>query len=68
VAQDTGLKDLYPTGKGLVLFKTPDEAVAAVEEIRSDYDGHSRAARRLAEEFFDSDMVLAELLSALGIG
>jgi hypothetical protein len=68
LAQDTGLESQYPTGKGLVLFETPEDAIRGVEEIRSDYEGHARAARRLAEEFFDSDIVLSELLSSLQIG
>jgi hypothetical protein len=68
LAQDTGLASQYPTGKGLILFETPEEAIRGVEEIRSDYEGHARAARQLAEEFFDSDIVLSELLSSLGIG
>ena len=31
--QDTGLKHLYPTGEGLIVFSTLDEAAAGVEEI-----------------------------------
>jgi hypothetical protein len=66
LAQDTGLDDLYPTGEGLLLFATLEEAAAGVNEIVSHSDLHSRAARALAEEYFDSDAVLTRLLERLG--
>jgi hypothetical protein len=66
LAQDTGIRRLYPTGKGLLCFSTIEEAAAAVEEMERDYHGHARAARALAEEYFDSDKVLSRLLSKLG--
>ncbi|HWH96596.1 MAG TPA: hypothetical protein VNT03_22225 [Baekduia sp.] len=65
LAQDTGLRDLYPVDEGMVVFSTLDEAVAGVEAIRSDYARHARAARALAEEHFDSDKVLGRLLDRL---
>ena len=65
LAQDTGLRDHYPTGEGLVVFSTLDEAVAGVETIRADYARHSRAARELAEAAFHSDRVLGSLLEEL---
>jgi hypothetical protein len=68
LAQDTGLAGLYPTGTGLVTFRTPDEAAAGVAAIEGDYPRHARAARALAEEFFDSDRVLTRLLDRLGVG
>ncbi len=66
LAQDTGIASLYPIGEGLLTFTTLDEAAAGVEAITKDYARHSRAARELAEEFFDSDKVLAALLEKLG--
>jgi hypothetical protein len=68
LAQDTGIADLYPTGTGLLTFKTLDEAVGGVEAISSDYARHAAGARTLAEEHFDSDRVLARLLEELEIG
>ena len=68
LAQDTGLKELYPTGEGLVTFTNLEEAVDGVEKINGNYQRHSEAARSLAEEYFDSDKVLKNLLSKLGIG
>jgi hypothetical protein len=62
VAQNTGLDGLYPLGDGLLAFDTPDEAEAAVDEIWHDYERHARAARELAEAYFDSDLVLGRLV------
>jgi hypothetical protein len=65
VAQDTGLEGLYPLGEGLVTFRTVDEAASAVHEISGDYRRHARAARALAETYFDSDLVLGNLVDAV---
>jgi hypothetical protein len=62
LVQDTGFSRNYPVGEGLVAFRTLDEAVAGAEDIARDYDLHCRAARALAEAFFDSDKVLGQLL------
>lgn len=67
LAQDTGITDLYPTGEGLLTFRTLEEAAACIEELRADYARHARAARAIAEEYFDSDRVLPNLLERLGI-
>jgi hypothetical protein len=68
LAQDTGFRELYPTGLGLVPFSTLDEAAAGVDAISADYGRHARAARALAEEHFDSDKVLKRLLRQLEVG
>ena len=67
LVQDTGLRRSYPVGEGLITFRTPDEAAAGVKAIARDYPGHCRAARSLAEEFFDSDKVLRRLLGDVGV-
>ncbi len=67
IVQDTGLKDLYPTGEGLITFSNLDEAAAGVEAVASNYNRHARAAREIANEYFDSDKVLRELLVKLGV-
>jgi hypothetical protein len=61
VTQDTGLGKYLPTGLGLLAFQTVEEAAAALEEVNRDYARHCRAARRIAEEHFSSDHVLAQL-------
>jgi hypothetical protein len=67
LAQETGFSESMPTGDGLVAFSTLDEAVAGVEAIEAEYEYHSAAARELAEEYFDSDLVLADLLEKIGV-
>ena len=64
VAQNTGYSDWLPTGSGLIPFESPDGALAAVEEVSSRYESHSRAARALVEEHFDSRKVLPPLIEA----
>ncbi len=65
VVQDTGWSRNYPSGQGLLRFRTVSEAVAAAGSIASHYAEHARAARVIAEEFFDSNKVLSELLETV---
>ncbi|MGH9021972.1 MAG: glycosyltransferase [Acidimicrobiia bacterium] len=66
VAQDTGFGDALPTGEGLFAFATVDDVVGAVEEIDRNYERHSRAARRIAEEHFAAPVLLTRLLESVG--
>jgi hypothetical protein len=67
LAQDTGLDDLLPQGDGLLTFTTVEEAAEGAQAIERDYVRHSRAARRLAEDYFDSSEVLPSLVHELQI-
>ena len=67
VAQDTGFSKRLPTGEGLLAFDDVDGAAAAVDAVAGDYARHRRAARALAEEHFDSDVVLARLLREIEV-
>jgi hypothetical protein len=62
VVQHTGPSRLLPDDEGLLRFRTPAEAVAALDEVELDYARHARAARALAEEHFDAARVAAGLL------
>lgn len=62
LVQDTGFSYQLPTGAGLFRFNNPDEAIGGLEEINSRYDFHCRAAREIAEEFFDSGKILQHLI------
>lgn len=62
VVQDTGFSSVIPSGLGVLAFSTPVEAVAAVREVEGDYRRHSRAAREIAGGYFDSRLVLKQLV------
>jgi hypothetical protein len=67
VVQETGFSRLLPVGTGLIGFRTLDEAADAVADIGARYAEHSEAARRIAEEYFDSDRVLPSFCEQAGI-
>ena len=67
LVQDTGFSRLLPTGEGLVAFGNLEEAVAGAEDIVARDPEHAAAARRIAEEHFDSDRVLARFCAEAGI-
>jgi hypothetical protein len=62
ITQETGFSNALPTGKGLFAFSTLDDALAAVDAVTSDYEGHCRAAGELARQCFSYDVVLPQLL------
>jgi hypothetical protein len=62
ILQDTGFSEWLPTGDGVFAFKTMEEAVEAIAQMNRAYQHHCKAARRLVEEYFDSDRVLRDLL------
>lgn len=66
IAHDTGFDKFLPVGAGLFKFSRAGEVMDAVRALDKDYAHHARAARRLAEEHFDSDVVLPSLLSRIG--
>jgi len=68
IVQDTGLDGLYPVGKGLLTFTSLEEAVEGIEEVSANYERHAEAARSIAEEYFDSRVVLRDLVRNLGVG
>jgi len=66
VVEATGAEKHLPASAGLRFFRSLDEAVDAVRAIEADYGAASRAARRLAEDVFDTRVVLPGLLDAAG--
>ncbi len=66
LAQETGFSRFLPTGAGLFAFATVEDLLAGIEALRHDYTGQARAARTIAEEYFDSDKVLSRLLDQVG--
>jgi hypothetical protein len=67
LVQDTGFCVPRNPGEGLLVFETVAEAARGAERIARDYDGHSAAARWLAERYFDSNTQLSLLLERTGV-
>ena len=67
LVQSTGFEWRLPTGRGLITFRTVEEAVAGIEAINSDYLSHCQAAREIAEEYFNSEIVLGSILKQAGL-
>ncbi len=67
IVQDTGFGRSLPVGEGLLTFRTPDEAVERVQQVMEDPERHRKAARALAEEQLDSNVVLGKLLEHVGV-
>lgn len=62
VVQDTGFGQVLPTGRGVIAFRTIEEAKHALEEVEGNYEAHSRAARELAATYFEDYTVLQALI------
>jgi hypothetical protein len=67
VVQDTGFDVALPVGDGLLAFRTPEEAVEALQRVAADYRHHSRAAHAIAQEHFRAETVLSRLLAEAGM-
>jgi hypothetical protein len=67
ITQETGFSKFIPSGKGLFGFQTMEEILSAVDAIESDYAGHCRAARDLAEEYFAAEKVVGDLMMRAGL-
>lgn len=67
ILQDTGFSEFIPVGRGLFAFDTLEEAVKAFAAVEKDYSLHQAGAVETAREWFASDVVLGELLQAVGL-
>lgn len=67
ITQQTGFTRLFGGQEGLFSFENIDDVVNAVRSINADYIRHSRAAKTIAHEWFDSDKVLGSMLSRIGL-
>lgn len=66
VAQDTAWSKLLPAGRGLLSFHDEGSAIDALQQVEADPKMHAKAARGIAQEFFDSGRVLREMLDRMG--
>ena len=62
IVQDTGFSDVIPTGEGILAFSDFAGAVDGIRDVEADYARHSRAAREIAGEHFNSNRVLSSLV------
>jgi len=67
VVQDTGFSSYIPVGDGLLAFDDLAGAAAGITRVESDPEHHRRAAREMAETWFESTLVLTQLLDDAGI-
>jgi hypothetical protein len=65
VTQETGFSNVLPTGEGLFGFRELTDIVAAFDEIESRPEHHRSRARRIAEERFRAEDVLAALMASV---
>lgn len=62
VVQDTGFSRWLPADRGVFAFDDADSAVAALQSVDANLQLHSRSAREIAEQYFDSGPILSSLI------
>jgi len=62
LVQETGFSEQIPLGDGLLTFASPDDVRQGIGDIDRRYGDHCRAARAIAENYFDARQVLPRLL------
>src|SRR5207247_8561056 len=62
VVQNTGPSSFLPNGEGLFRFATVEEATDALDAVNADYKRQCRAARQIAETFFDAKRIAKGIL------
>jgi hypothetical protein len=67
ITEETGFSKFLPSGRGLFGFNSMEDVLAAVDAIESDYEGHCRAAREIAAEYFAAEKVLGSLMERAGL-
>ncbi|MEA3213416.1 MAG: hypothetical protein QOE70_6473 [Chthoniobacter sp.] len=67
ITQETGFSNVLPTGCGLYGFSTMEDVLNVIETINSNYEENRRAAREIARDYFNYDVVLGRLLDELGV-
>ena len=63
VTQDTGWSKHLPHDRGLLAFDDTESAVEALRRVEFEPEKHARAARQIAEDYFDSRKVLAAMIA-----
>ena len=63
--QETGWSQWLPEGRGLVAFRSPEEAVSRAQEIEANYELHAKAAEEIAEEYLGARKAIGQALAYL---
>jgi hypothetical protein len=64
--QETGFTDWLPVGEGVFAFSVMDDVLRALRCLDLDYARHARAARSLAEDYFQASAVIDGMLADAG--
>jgi len=62
IVQNTGPSRFLPDAEGILRFRSIDEAAQMLSLVESDYERQCRAARVLAETYFDAEKVVGRVL------
>lgn len=65
ITQDTRWSNFIPSGQGLFAFTDLQTAKDAIEEVTRNYKQHAKAAKDVAQEYFDSNKVLTQMLDSI---
>lgn len=65
LTQDTQWSKYIPSGEGLIAISDLATATEAVKEVTGNYNRHSRVARDIAREYFDSGKILTDILNQI---
>jgi len=63
ITQDTGWSKFVPSGNGLFAFNNIESARDAIYNVTHNYKEHVQQARAIAEEYFDSNKLLSQMLA-----
>jgi hypothetical protein len=64
--QDTGYTDWLDVDYGVLPFSDMDSLLSALDRLDADYERHAAAARQIAEEHFEAQKVIGEMLDRAG--
>ena len=62
LVQQTGFSEWLAAEGGVIPFVTAEDALQGLEELNAHYGSHQRAAREIAEEYFEAGRVLRRLV------
>ena len=65
VVQHTGPSSYLPNGEGMFRFSKLSEAVDALITINANYEKHCRAAREIAETYFEAKQTMDRILNSV---